>query len=57
LSLDDFRLSMYNVTCHANKDNLDEAPLAYKNINEVLAAQEDLFTIGQHLKPIINVKG
>jgi tRNA-splicing ligase RtcB len=36
---------------------LDESPLAYKNIDEVMAAQSDLTMIEHRLHQILNYKG
>jgi len=35
----------------------DEAPLAYKDLNEVMRNQESLVDIVHHLQPLINMKG
>jgi tRNA-splicing ligase RtcB len=40
-----------------NKNDLDEAPSAYKNINEVMAKQQDLVEILVTLSPLAVVKG
>jgi tRNA-splicing ligase RtcB len=42
---------------HGAGRNLDESPMAYKDINWVMEAQQDNCTVAHHLKPIINVKG
>ncbi len=39
------------------KYNLGEAPAAYKDIDEVMAAQKDLVEINIKLRPIMSVKG
>ena len=39
------------------KDNLDEAPSAYKNINDVMEAQKDLVEITTKLTPLAVIKG
>lgn len=36
---------------------IDESPIAYKNIFEVMELQKDLVDVVHHLKPIVNVKG
>lgn len=38
-------------------DWMDEAPMAYKNIFDVMDLQEELVDIVAHIKPIINIKG
>ncbi len=40
-----------------NKNHLDEAPDAYKNIKMVMGYQEELVDIKTELKPIFNIKG
>ena len=40
-----------------NKDTLDESPMAYKNIFEVMEMQKELVDVVCHLKPLINIKG
>lgn len=36
---------------------LDEDPRAYKNIDEVMAAQADLVTVDHTLRQVLNYKG
>jgi len=38
-------------------DTVDESPLAYKSIFDVMAMQTDLVEVVHHIKPIINIKG
>jgi len=38
------------------KDNLDEAPGAYKDITEVMQNQEELCSVVVHLLPMLNIK-
>lgn len=40
-----------------DEHHLDEAPGAYKNINDVMQNQKDLVVIIEKLKPILNIKG
>jgi tRNA-splicing ligase RtcB len=40
-----------------SKRDLDEAPGAYKDIDSIIAAQEDLITIEKKLRPIATIKG
>lgn len=40
-----------------NKSDLDEAPSAYKNINEVMSHQEDLVNVLVTLSPLAVIKG
>ena len=49
---------MKNVVVRLNKDVLDEAPDAYKNIKDVMASQEGIVIESiDHAKPLIVVKG
>jgi tRNA-splicing ligase RtcB (3'-phosphate/5'-hydroxy nucleic acid ligase) len=58
LNVDDFQKDMEGVyTRSINKRHLDEAPRAYKNIDEVMDHQKDLVNIVYELKPIFNMKG
>ena len=41
----------------ASTNHMDEAPMAYKDISEVIDNQKDLINIKYTLKPIITVKG
>lgn len=45
------------IQARLEKETLDEAPNAYKNIFEVMAMQADLVEVTHHVKPIINIKG
>lgn len=42
---------------HRAQDLLDEAPGAYKDIDEVMDAQSDLVTIDHRLRAVLNFKG
>ncbi len=58
LSMDEFKEKMKDiVSLDVKKDNLDESPMAYKDINEVMNLQEDLVDIIYVLTPIANCKG
>jgi len=45
------------VTTCVNEKHLDEAPDAYKNIDEVMENQKDLVDVVHKLTPIMNIKG
>lgn len=49
--------STKGVECRKDKDVIDEIPLAYKDIDKVMAAQSDLVDIVYTLKQVICVKG
>jgi tRNA-splicing ligase RtcB len=53
----DLRDQTDGVECRKDKDVIDEAPKAYKDIDDVMAAQQDLVEIVAELKQIVCVKG
>ena len=59
LSLDEFKETMKkeDVKATVTSRTLDEAPMAYKNIFEVMEYQKDLVDVITHVRPIINIKG
>lgn len=48
---------MRGIVCDTHPSVKDEAPMAYKNLSEVMKNQESLSDIVCHLLPIVNVKG
>ena len=56
-SLQDFKDQTKGVICRQDAHVIDEIPGAYKNINEVMANQEDLVEVVHTLKQILCVKG
>ena len=57
LNLDEFNKTMEGIVTNHDSSTLDEAPLAYKNIYEVMELQKDLVEIVDQVKPILNIKG
>jgi tRNA-splicing ligase RtcB len=57
LNLSDFSNTMTGITAKVDADTLDEAPGAYKDIQEVMGLQKDLVKVLHHVKPLINIKG
>lgn len=57
LNVEDFRDTMEGITALVGEKTLDESPMAYKNIFDVMAMQSDLVTVKNHIKPLINIKG
>jgi tRNA-splicing ligase RtcB len=57
MSLEDFQNDMDGIVADTGAARLDEAPKAYKNPFDVMAAQADLVKIIDHVKPFICVKG
>jgi tRNA-splicing ligase RtcB len=45
------------VVCRKDADVLDESPRAYKNVEDVMAAQADLVEIVHELHGVVCVKG
>lgn len=53
----DFENAMRGIVCDTHPSVKDEAPQAYKNLEEVMRQQESLTEIVCKLQPLINVKG
>ncbi|MBP7453707.1 MAG: RtcB family protein [Ottowia sp.] len=56
-TLADHRAATEGVACRKDKDVIDETPGAYKNIDAVMAAQQDLVDVVHTLKQVVCVKG
>ena len=57
LNIEDFRRTMKHVfSTTIGRDTLDEAPMAYKPTEEIVAAIGDTVEIESHVKPIYNFK-
>ena len=57
LSMDEFRKTMANVyTTAVNKSTLDEAPMAYKSLADIIDVIADSVDVIEVLKPIYNFK-
>ena len=56
-TLEDHRLATEGVECRKDESVIDETPSAYKNIDDVMRAQESLVSIVHTLKQVICVKG
>lgn len=59
LTIEMFRRSMpENIKANVSKETLDESPDAYKDINQVIAAQEGInIRVVDRIVPLINIKG
>jgi len=53
----DFETAMRGIVCDTNPSVKDEAPQAYKDLEQVMRNQESLTEIVYKLQPLINVKG
>ena len=56
-TLEDHAAATEGVECRKDADVLDETPAAYKDIDDVMAAQADLIEIVHTLKQVVCVKG
>jgi tRNA-splicing ligase RtcB (3'-phosphate/5'-hydroxy nucleic acid ligase) len=56
-TLEDHAAATAGVECRKDADVIDETPMAYKPIDKVMAAQEDLVEIVHELKQVVCVKG
>ena len=57
LSTAEFEATMDGITATVGDSTLDESPMAYKDIFEVMRLQADLVDVMDHVVPILNVKG
>lgn len=57
ISLEQFRSQTRHVECRKDRDVLDEAPGAYKDLDSVMANQADLVTPVHTLRQVVCVKG
>jgi tRNA-splicing ligase RtcB len=57
VSLSEHQESLKTVECNRTESTLDETPSAYKNIDDVMEAQQDLVEIVHTLKQILCIKG
>lgn len=57
ITLDDHIEATQGVECRKDLSVLDESPAAYKDIDKVMAAQDDLVDIVHTLKQVVCVKG
>lgn len=56
-SLEDHARATAGVECRKDADVIDETPMAYKDIDAVMAAQRDLVDVVHTLKQVLCVKG
>jgi len=56
-SVEDHRKATEGVECRKDEDVVDETPMAYKDIDQVINAQSDLVNVVHTLKQIVCVKG
>ncbi|BHH83978.1 RNA-splicing ligase RtcB [Desulforhopalus sp. 52FAK] len=56
LNTNEFKAAMQGITAKVGGSTLDESPMAYKDIFDVMYLQTDLIDVIHHIRPIINVK-
>jgi tRNA-splicing ligase RtcB len=56
-TVQDHALATAHVECRKDEDVIDETPMAYKSIDDVMRAQADLCEIAHTLRPLLCVKG
>jgi tRNA-splicing ligase RtcB (3'-phosphate/5'-hydroxy nucleic acid ligase) len=56
-TMDDFRKAMTGIECRHSAKLIDELPMAYKDIDEVMANSRDLVKVEHTLRQLVNVKG
>ena len=57
ISLEEHKQAMQGIEARLDEEVLDESPSAYKEIGEVMKAQDDLVRIIHRLRQIVNIKG
>jgi tRNA-splicing ligase RtcB len=57
ITLDEHKQATAHVECRKDSDVIDESPAAYKSIDAVMAAQQDLVEIMHTLRQVVCVKG
>jgi tRNA-splicing ligase RtcB (3'-phosphate/5'-hydroxy nucleic acid ligase) len=56
-TMEDFKKAMAGIECRHSAKLIDELPMAYKDIDEVMENSRDLVKIEHTLKQLVNVKG
>lgn len=56
-TMDDFRKAMAGIECRHSAKLIDELPMAYKDIDEVMENSRDLVKVEHTLRQLVNVKG
>ncbi|KZX58073.1 RNA-splicing ligase RtcB [Halioglobus sp. HI00S01] len=57
ISVEQHKADTAGIECRKDRGVLDESPAAYKNIEDVMAAQSDLVEVVYHLNQVLNIKG
>ena len=56
-NMEDFKKAMAGIECRHSAKLIDELPMAYKDIDEVMKHSKELVNVDHTLKQIVNVKG
>jgi tRNA-splicing ligase RtcB len=56
-TLEDHAKATAGIECRKDEDVIDETPMAYKDIDAVMAAQADLVDVVYVLRQVVCVKG
>ena len=56
-TVEDHMRATQGVECRKDSGVIDETPMAYKDIDDVMAAQSDLVDVVHRLKQVLCVKG
>lgn len=56
-TVEDLEKATQGISCRKDKEVLDEIPLAYKDIDEVIENSKDLVHVDHELRQILNIKG
>ena len=57
LDEEEFHTTMKGIIANVGQSTLDESPMAYKDIFDVMDAQSELVEVIAHVRPILNIKG
>jgi len=56
-TMEDFRKAMAGIECRHSAKLIDELPMAYKDIDDVMENSKDLVKVEHRLRQLVNVKG
>ena len=57
ITLEQHQMALAGISARLDAEVLDESPAAYKDIDQVMAAQHDLVDVVHKLRQVVNVKG
>ena len=56
-TMEDFKKAMTGIECRHSAKLIDELPMAYKDIDEVMKNSRELVKVDQTLRQVVNIKG